>query len=114
MWLQRIDLATRPLRDIEEMRKQQDLLGDLLRLAEEARAHPPGPRHAEVGSNLELSPPNEVTTAIQEGMAKLLDEPRLAAVLGFDPWDVIDWPRLIRRAEVLAIDGLLPDEGADS
>ena len=114
VWLQRIELATRPLRDIEEMRKQQDLLGDLLRLAEEARAHPPGPRHTDVGTNLELSTPNEVTTAIQDGMAKLLDEPRLAAMLGFDPWDAIDWPRLIRRAEVLAIDGLLADEGTDS
>ena len=32
IWLQRLELATRPMRDIIELRKQQDLLGDFLRL----------------------------------------------------------------------------------
>ena len=41
----------------------------------------------------------------------LLEDPRLAALLGEDPWNTIDWPRLLRRAEVLSIEGLL---GADA
>lgn len=110
VWLQRIDVATRARRDFAELRKQQELLGDLLRLADEARSNPPPHRNPEVGSEVSLTEPNAVSVAIQERLAELLDDPRLAAALGIDPWEVLDWPHLIARAESLAVDGLLADD----
>jgi DNA repair exonuclease SbcCD nuclease subunit len=110
VWLQRLDVDTRPQRDIDELRKQQDLLGDLLRLAEQARRHPPGARSREVGDELDLEPPDPVTAAIEEQLASLLDEPRLRSMLQTDPWREIDWRRLLRRAEVLAVEGLLGED----
>jgi len=114
VWLQRLDLATQPLRDIAELRKQQDLLGDILRLAEEARRNPPGPSRPEIGGELDLTPPNEVSVAVRDALGVLLDDPRLAAVLPEDPWESLDWPRLLRRAEILAIEGLLVDDAETS
>ena len=111
VWLQRLEAETRPARDIEQLRKQQDLLGDLLRLADEARRNPVALAAAEIGGDLDLGTPNEVSTAIRGELAVLLDDPRLAALLGEGLWNTIDWPRLLRRAEVLSIDGLL---GADA
>jgi len=110
IWLQRLDVATRPMRDIEELRKQQDLLGDLLRLAEEARENPPAMSPSEIGEDLILEDPPEVSTAIRDELGTLLDDPRLRAVLGGDAWDVLDWQSLLRRAEVLAVEGLLGDD----
>ncbi|MCZ6727460.1 MAG: hypothetical protein O7A98_08905, partial [Acidobacteria bacterium] len=110
VWLQRLEAETRPARDLEQLRKQQDLLGDLLRLADEARRNPVTLAAAEIGSDLDLGTPNEVSTAIRGELAVLLEDPRLATLLGEDPWETIDWPRLLRRAEVLSIEGLL---GAD-
>jgi hypothetical protein len=34
----------------------------------------------------------------------------LAAVLGLSPWHTLDWQRLLRRAEVLAVEGLLGED----
>jgi DNA repair exonuclease SbcCD nuclease subunit len=113
IWLQRIDVATRPMRDIEELRKQQDLLGDLLRLADEARGHPPVLGISAIGENLELEAVPEVSTAIRDELGKLLEDARLRAVLGTDPWEALDWQSMLRRAEILAIEGLLGDD-ADS
>ncbi len=110
VWLQRLDVETRPQRDIVELRKQQDLLGDLLRLADEARKHPPPLGPSEIGAALELDAPNEVADAIRSDLAKLLDDQRLAAVLGLSPWHTLDWQRLLRRAEVLAVEGLLGED----
>jgi DNA repair exonuclease SbcCD nuclease subunit len=110
VWLQRIDVETRPRRDLVELRKQQDLLGDLLRLAEDARRHPPTLGRTEVGGELALDASHPVSTAIKEELATVLEDPRLRAVLGSDPWRVLDWPRLLRRAEVLAIEGLLGED----
>ncbi len=109
IWLQRLDVATRPLRDIRELRAQQDLLGDLLRLAEEARRNPPPMSPSEVGESLDLEEGCDVATAIRGELASLLDDPRLRAVLGGDAWQTLDWQRLLRRAELLAVEGLLGD-----
>ncbi len=62
-------------------------------------------------ADLDLGTPNEISIAIRGELAVLLEDPRLAALLGEDPWETIDWPRLLRRAEVLSIEGLL---GADA
>jgi len=110
IWLQRLDVETRPARDIIELRKQQDLLGDLLRLADEARRQPPPLHPAGVGDELDADVPHPVSVAIKEDLAVLLDDSRLRAVLGADPWDTLDWPRLLRRAEVLAVEGLLGED----
>lgn len=112
VWLQRLDVETRPARDIVELRKQQDLLGDLLRLADQARSNPPPQGRTEIGSKLDLGTPNEVTAAIRGDLKALLDDTRLAAVLGHSAWDLLDWQRLLRRAEVLAIEGLLGEDTA--
>ena len=113
VWLQRLDAETRPARDLSQLRKQQDLLGDLLRLADDARRNPIALEAAEIGSSLDLGTPHEVSAAIKEDLAALFEDSRLAAVLGEDPWETIDWARLMRRAEVLSIEGLLGDD-ADS
>ena len=110
IWLQRLEADTRPARDIEELRKQQDLLGDLLRLADEARSNPAALAAIEIGKDLDLGTPSEVSTVIRGELAVLLDDPRLAASLGEDPWNTIDWSRLLRRAEVLSIEGLLGED----
>ena len=39
-----------------------------------------------------------------------MEDPRLRAVLGGDAWQTLDWQRLLRRAEVLAIEGLLGED----
>lgn len=113
VWLQRIEVATRPIRDLEELRKQQDLLGDLLRLADEARSNPPPPPNPEVGSQVALTEPNEVSVAIQDRLAELLDDPRLAAALRTDPWNALEWAQLVARAEGLAVDGLLAEDAGE-
>ncbi|MGD8331055.1 MAG: DNA repair exonuclease [Acidobacteriota bacterium] len=110
VWLQRLDVETRPRRDIGELRKQQDLLGDLLRLAQEMRDRAPMPRPGEVGKDLDISAPDPIANAIREELAVLLDDARLRAVLHDDPWQTLDWQRLLRRAEVLAIEGLLGED----
>jgi len=112
VWLQRLDVETRPRRDIAELRKQQDLLGDLLRLAEQVRDRVPKSRPGEVGEDLDVSAPDPIAGAIREELAVLLDDPRLRAMLRDDPWQTLDWQRLMRRAEVLAVEGLL-GEGAE-
>ena len=113
VWLQRVEVATRPQRDLEQLLQQQDLLGDLLRLAERARQAPPRLGHAEIGGELELQAPDEVSVAVRDGLAKLLDDPELTAMLGSDPWQTIEWPKLLRRAQILAIEGLLADHGEE-
>jgi len=110
VWLQRLDVETRPRRDITQLRKQQDLLGDLLRLAEGARTHPPRTGPAEVGDSLDVDAPDPASEAIREQLAALLDDPGLRAVLRRDPWETLDWQRLLRRAEVLAVEGLLRED----
>jgi DNA repair exonuclease SbcCD nuclease subunit len=110
IWLQRLGVETRPPRDIVVLRKQQDLLGDLLRLAHQVGTDRPPSGPTEFGSELDLGTPNEVATAIRDELAVLLNDPRLAAVLGHSAWDLLDWQRLLRRAEVLAIEGLLGEE----
>ena len=113
VWLQRLAVETRPRRDIEVLRLQQDLLGDLLRLAADARAHPVEAKRREIGDALDLETRHPVTSAIREELAVLLDEPRLRAVMRNDPWNTLDWQRLLRRAEVLAVEGLLGEDDAE-
>lgn len=96
-----------------ELREQQHLLGDILRLAEEARRNPPAMGRREIGGELDLRRPDEVSSVLREGLSVLLDDPRVSAALAKDPWESIDWPKLLRQAEILAIEGLL-GEDADS
>ena len=55
-----------------------------------------------------------MSAAVRESLGVLLDDGRVAAALDDDPWDLIDWNRLLRRAEILAIEGLLAEEADES
>ena len=107
VWLRQLNDETSPARDIDQLRKQQDLLGNLLRLAEEAR-HNPGPRvSAAIDNDLDSSSPNQVSTAIEMELEELLGSPDLYKALGEDPWSTIDWNRVLGRSEVRSINELL-------
>ena len=107
VWLRQLNDETSPARDIDQLRKQQDLLGNLLRLAEEAR-HNPGPRvSAAIDNDLDSSSPNQVSTAIEMELEELLGSPDLYKALGEDPWSAIDWNRVLARSEVRSINELL-------
>ena len=107
VWLRQLNDETSPARDIDQLRKQQDLLGNLLRLAEEAR-HNPGPRvSAAIDNDLDSSSPNQVSTAIEMELEELLGSPDLYKALGEDPWSTIDWNRVLARSEVRSINELL-------
>ncbi|MFQ5742870.1 MAG: exonuclease SbcCD subunit D [Acidobacteriota bacterium] len=106
VWLERLDLATRPARDLEALRQQQDLLGDLLRLAQEARDCPPAPPTREIGGRASPHPQPGISVALRDALCELLEERRIRAAFDTDPWALLDWPRLIGRAETLAVDML--------
>ena len=107
VWLRQLNDETSPARDIDQLRKQQDLLGNLLRLAEEAR-HNPGTRvSAAIDNDLDSSSPNQVSTAIEMELEELLGSPDLYKALGEDPWSTIDWNRVLARSEVRSINELL-------
>ena len=107
VWLRQLNDETSPARDIDQLRKQQDLLGNLLRLAEEAR-HNPGPRvSAAIDNDLDSNSPNQVSAAIEMELEELLGSPDLYKALGEDPWSTIDWNRMLARSEVRSINELL-------
>ena len=107
VWLRQLNNETSPARDIDQLRKQQDLLGNLLRLAEEAR-HNPGPRvSAAIDNDLDSNSPNQVSAAIEMELEELLGSPDLYKALGEDPWSTIDWNRMLARSEVRSINELL-------
>jgi len=107
VWLRQLNNETSPARDIDQLRKQQDLLGNLLRLAEEAR-HNPGTRvSAAIDNDLDSSSPNQVSAAIEMELEELMGSPDLYKALGEDPWSAIDWNRVLARSEVRSINELL-------
>ncbi len=107
VWLRQLNDETSPARDIDQLRKQQDLLGNLLRLAEEAR-HNPGTRvSAAIGNDLDSNSPNQVSSAIEMELEELLGWHDLYKALGEDPWSTIDWNRVLARSEVRSINELL-------
>ena len=107
VWLRQLNDETSPARDIDQLRKQQDLLGNLLRLAEEAR-HNPGTRvSAAIDNNLDSNSPNQVSAAIEMELEELMGSPDLYKALGEDPWSAIDWNRVLARSEVRSINELL-------
>ena len=107
VWLRQLNDETSPARDIDQLRKQQDLLGNLLRLAEEAR-HNPGTRvSAAIDNDLDSNSPNQVSSAIEMELAELLGWHDLYKALGEDPWSAIDWNRVLARSEVRSINELL-------
>jgi len=110
VWLERLDLATRAARDMRALREQQDLLGDFLRLAEELRSSPPAPPDHEIGTGKLFGPEPESSTAVREAVAMLLEDRRVRAAMGDDPWTIADWPRLVAAAESLAIKWLSSGE----
>lgn len=109
VWLEQLDVETRPRRDLESLRQQQDLLGDLLRLAEEARGRPPEPPTREIGAGSPDEPEPGVSVALRETLEEVLEDTRLWNALDEDPWESLDWPRLLRRAEMLAVERLVDD-----
>ncbi|MEE3274219.1 MAG: DNA repair exonuclease [Acidobacteriota bacterium] len=107
VWLRQLNNETSPARDIDQLRKQQDLLGNLLRLAEKAR-HNPGTRvSAAIDNDLDSSSPNQVSAAIEMELEELMGSPDLYKALGEDPWSTIDWNRVLARSEVRSINELL-------
>lgn len=110
VWLERLDLVTRAERDMRALREQQDLLGDLLRLAEELRSSPPAPPDHTIGTGESFGHEPEATTAAREALKELLEDRRVLAALGESPWAIADWPRLVATAESLAIKWLSSGE----
>ncbi len=110
VWLERIDLSTRPVRDMGRLRTQQDYLGDVLRLAAELRDTPPIPPSADVADARAPGTETEVAKVARRSLSELLDSPRLNRALGRDPWNVLDWDRLANQAETMAIEHLAPEE----
>ena len=110
VWLERLDLATRAERDMRSLLEQQDLLGDFLRLAEELRSSPPAPYDPEIGTGKLFGPEPASSTAAREAVAELLEDRRVRAALGGDPWAIADWSRLAAAAEDLAIKWLSSGE----
>ncbi|MDP6687570.1 MAG: DNA repair exonuclease [Acidobacteriota bacterium] len=107
VWLRQLNDETSPARDIDQLRKQQDLLGNLLTLAEKAR-HNPGPRvSAGIDNDLDSSSSNQVSSEIEMELEELLGSPDLYKALGEDPWRAIDWNRVLARSEVRSINELL-------
>lgn len=109
VWLERIELATRPSRDTARLREQQDYLGDMLRLAEQLRERPPV-ELGEVGEERRRAPVDPLSRAVREQLAELLETPRLRRALDAEPWRAIDWSEVVARAEGLAIEHLAPSE----
>jgi hypothetical protein len=110
VWVEHLDLATRAERDMRSLREQPDLLGDLLRLAEEIRLSPPTPPDREIGTGRSFGLEPESGAAVRDALAELLEDRRVLAALGRDPWTIADWPRLIAAAERLAIKWLASGE----
>ena len=104
VWLMQLEAVTRPARDLKSLRQQQDLVGDLLRLADEVRQSPPAPPRREIGSGTLFGPEAPASAALRETLAEVLDDRRVAAALGVDPWSLLDWSRLISRAETMAVE----------
>lgn len=109
VWLERIELATRPERDVERLRGQQDYLGDMLRLAEQLRDGPPVAL-GEVGEEHAPAPRDPLSRQIREVLGELLEGQRLRRALGDEPWALLPWNEIVARAEALAIDHLAPEE----
>ena len=106
VWLQRVDLSTRPLHDLEGLRAQQDYLGDILRIADAIRDRPPDPATTGEASTVTASAHKEITAAL----GAMLDQPRLARALGEDPWKLLPWKNVVACAEAIALEKLAPGE----
>ncbi len=111
VWLERIDLATQPTRDVDRLRQQPDYLGDMLGLAGGLAAWRPRSPHAEVGeARLPVEDP-PAAAAVREALSALLDEPRLVRALGDESaWDLLRFEELLKRAEAQAVECLAPTE----
>lgn len=109
VWLERIDLATRPERDVARLRQQQDYLGDMLRLAEGLCEGPPAAAGAGAAGR-QAAPGDTLGQAVRQRLGDLLDTARLARGLGRDPWQALPWPEVVARAEALAVEHLAPGE----
>ena len=110
VWLERLEMETRPDRDIDRLRDQADYLGDMLRLARRLEQNPPLPP-AEVGDARADGREADISRAVREALAELLDTPRLGRALGDDPWRLLNWKELVARAETIAVEHLAPGEG---
>lgn len=113
VWLERIDLATGPARDMDRLRRQQDYLGDILRFARRLEERPPLPPTADVADARAEGQEDEISRSVRESLGELLDSPRLARALGSDPWTLLDWSELTARAEAMAVENLALDEASD-
>jgi len=111
VWLERIDLATQPTRDIDRLRQQPDYLGDMLGLAGGLAAWRPRSPHAEVGeARLAVEDP-PAAAAVRGALGALLDESRLVRALGDEnAWDLLRFEELLNRAETRAVECLAPAE----
>lgn len=114
VWLERIELATRPVREIERLRERQDYLGDMLRLAAELEEAPPLPPRSEPGEARPIRDETPVAVAVRETLEELLESPRVGRALGEDPWRLLRWRELVARVEAIAVERLAPEEGASS
>ena len=112
VWLRKLKDETISA-DIEQLRKQQDLLGNLLRLADDARNNPGIKVSDEIGNDLGSSTPNEISAAIETELEEVLGKGDIRTALGENPWNTIDWDPLLRRSELRSIEGLLGKD-ADS
>lgn len=110
VWLERLGVATRPDRDLETLRSRQDLLGDILRLAREARECADRPPQRELGTEVEEAAEPAVCESLRGDLRELLDNHRLRNALGQSAWDAVSWPALLLRAENLAVEALGGDE----
>ena len=111
VWLQRLDVITRPVRHIQRLREQQDYVGDLLRLSEQIRDWRPASPASEIGED-RVDDEALVYDTLRRSLAPLLDDKRVGRALGVDPWGLLDWRILVGRAEALVVDQLAPGEGA--
>ena len=110
VWLERIDLSTRPTVDVDRLREQPDYLGDMLTLAAGLVDWQPRSPRTEVG---EAGVPAEEPAAaatVRATLSGLLDEARVARALGSDPWDELRFEELLHRAESIAVENLAPSE----
>ena len=111
VWLERIDLSTRPTRDVDRLRQQPDYLGDMLTLAGGLAGWRPRSPHAEVGEARRAVEDPLAAAAVRESLSTLLDESRLVRALGDENvWDLLRFEELLHRAEAQAVECLAPAE----
>jgi len=92
VWVERIDVSTRRLVDIDQRKKAQDFLGDLLRLFDEYR-----------------KAPDRVDGLVEQHLESLYSSPRGRRFLELSSKErLMQW---LDEAEAKCIDLLIEDEG---